>query len=168
MVFQFYSISRAVAADTCLKMQEGRIKKMDTHTHRHTHTQNNYCNPRCACTPRVNKYISCLAKAHRSSNFLVINCTFVTVLYNQASVFMQCTSGGSNVQIMNSLQQHLPAVWVMTTWGGDHEVGTLIRCIPSLVGHMGFSGQLLLSLISCMLVLLLYQLLCERSYWSCE
>ena len=26
-----------------------------THTHTHTHTQDNYCNPRCACTPRVNK-----------------------------------------------------------------------------------------------------------------
>ena len=22
--------------------------------YRHTHTQDNYCNPRCACTPRVN------------------------------------------------------------------------------------------------------------------
>ena len=29
----------------------------DTQTHRHTdtHTQNDYCNPRCACAPRVNK-----------------------------------------------------------------------------------------------------------------
>ena len=26
---------------------------MDTHTH--THTQDNYSNPCCACTPRVNK-----------------------------------------------------------------------------------------------------------------
>ena len=25
-----------------------------THTHTHTHTQDNYCNPRCACMPRVN------------------------------------------------------------------------------------------------------------------
>ena len=30
---------------------------VDTHTHTHTHTdrQNDYCNPRCACAPRVNK-----------------------------------------------------------------------------------------------------------------
>ena len=28
-----------------------------THTHTHTHTQDNYCNPRCACAPRVNKLI---------------------------------------------------------------------------------------------------------------
>ena len=27
-----------------------------THTHRHTDTQNDYCNPRCACAPRVNNY----------------------------------------------------------------------------------------------------------------
>ena len=27
---------------------------VDTHTHTHTHTQNDYCNPRCACAPRVN------------------------------------------------------------------------------------------------------------------
>ena len=26
----------------------------DTHTHTQTGTQNNYCNPRCACAPRVN------------------------------------------------------------------------------------------------------------------
>ena len=32
-----------------------RIACPDRHTHRHTHTQDNYCNPRCACTPRVNK-----------------------------------------------------------------------------------------------------------------
>ena len=29
---------------------------VDTHTHRHTdRQQTNYCNPRCACAPRVNK-----------------------------------------------------------------------------------------------------------------
>ena len=27
------------------------------HTHTHTHTQDDYCNPLCACTPRVNKAI---------------------------------------------------------------------------------------------------------------
>ena len=27
---------------------------MDTHTYTHTYTQDNYSNPRCACTPRVN------------------------------------------------------------------------------------------------------------------
>ena len=27
---------------------------VDTHTHTHTDTQNDYCNPRCACAPRVN------------------------------------------------------------------------------------------------------------------
>ena len=27
---------------------------MDTHTHIHTYTQDNYSNPRCACAPRVN------------------------------------------------------------------------------------------------------------------
>ena len=26
----------------------------DTHTHTHTHTRDNYCNPLCACAPRVN------------------------------------------------------------------------------------------------------------------
>ena len=28
-----------------------------THTHTHTHTQDNYCNPRCACVPRVKKLL---------------------------------------------------------------------------------------------------------------
>ena len=34
-----------------------RIGKMDTQTqtHRHTDTQNDYCNPHCACALRVNK-----------------------------------------------------------------------------------------------------------------
>ena len=27
---------------------------VDTHTHTQTDTQNDYCNPRCACAPRVN------------------------------------------------------------------------------------------------------------------
>ena len=27
------------------------------HTHRHTDTQNDYCNPRCACAPRVNNCV---------------------------------------------------------------------------------------------------------------
>ena len=27
----------------------------NTQTHRHTQTQTKYCNPRCACTPRVNE-----------------------------------------------------------------------------------------------------------------
>ena len=27
---------------------------VDTHMHTHTDTQNDYCNPRCACVPRVN------------------------------------------------------------------------------------------------------------------
>ena len=26
------------------------------HGDTHTHTQDNYCNPRCACVPRVNEY----------------------------------------------------------------------------------------------------------------
>jgi len=34
----------------CPKVQEGRIEKMDTHTH--TDTQDNYCNPRRTCVPR--------------------------------------------------------------------------------------------------------------------
>ena len=25
-----------------------------THSHTHTHTQDNYCNPRCTCVPKVN------------------------------------------------------------------------------------------------------------------
>ena len=29
---------------------------IQTHTHTHTHTWNNYCNRRCACTPKVNNY----------------------------------------------------------------------------------------------------------------
>ena len=29
----------------------------DRKTHTHTHTQSKYCNPHCACAPRVNKYI---------------------------------------------------------------------------------------------------------------
>ena len=28
----------------------------DRQTYRQTHTQDNYCNPRCACAPRVNEY----------------------------------------------------------------------------------------------------------------
>ena len=28
-----------------------------THTHTRTHTRDNYCNPLCACTPRVNKWV---------------------------------------------------------------------------------------------------------------
>ena len=39
----------------CLVACSGRIS-VDTHTHTHTHKdrQTNYCNPRCACVPRVN------------------------------------------------------------------------------------------------------------------
>ena len=29
----------------------------DTHTHTHTDTQAKYCNPRCACVPRVNHHV---------------------------------------------------------------------------------------------------------------
>ena len=32
-----------------------RIACADRHTYRHTHTRDNYCNPRCACAPRVNE-----------------------------------------------------------------------------------------------------------------
>ena len=32
---------------------------VDTHTNRQTDTQNDYCNPRCTCAPRVNKTIYC-------------------------------------------------------------------------------------------------------------
>ena len=35
-------------------MQEGRIEKTDTQTD----TQDNYCNSRCACAPRVKNYLT--------------------------------------------------------------------------------------------------------------
>ena len=39
-----------------------RIACADRQTDRHTHTQDNYCNPRCACAPRVNNAIDDLKK----------------------------------------------------------------------------------------------------------
>ena len=39
---------------------------LDTHTHTHTHTQDNYCNPLCACTPRVNN--NAVAAADNGNN----------------------------------------------------------------------------------------------------
>ena len=32
-----------------------RIACADRQTHTHTYIQDNYCNPRCACAPRVNE-----------------------------------------------------------------------------------------------------------------
>ena len=34
------------------------------HTHTHTDTQTKYCNPRCACAPRVNKNIRRAHEGH--------------------------------------------------------------------------------------------------------
>ena len=41
-----------------LVARTARIACADRHTYRHTHTRDNYCNPRCACAPRVNYYTS--------------------------------------------------------------------------------------------------------------
>ena len=40
----------------------------DRHTHTQTHTQNDYRNPRCACTPRVNNVMD----AEKENNYLLI------------------------------------------------------------------------------------------------
>ena len=48
------------------------------HTHTHTHTQTKYSNPRCACTPRVNKNVY---KVHRGLWSLVFALVVQTVQY---------------------------------------------------------------------------------------
>ena len=40
-------------------------------TNRHTDTQNDYCNPRCACAPRVNESVKKRAQSSRTLAFAV-------------------------------------------------------------------------------------------------
>ena len=54
MVFQFSALWPLIPLVGRLKAREGRIEKTDTQTH----TQNDYFNPRCACTLRVNDWIN--------------------------------------------------------------------------------------------------------------
>ena len=59
---------------------------VDTHTHTHTATQNDYCNPRCACAPRVNNTTSdsinsSIAQSHGNK---IINCKLGNQVVSQA------------------------------------------------------------------------------------
>ena len=69
--FYFYCIFHAVAADTS-RWTPKSARRQNTengHTDTHTDTQDNYCNPRHACTPRVNKYLAgvdCILYTQRS------------------------------------------------------------------------------------------------------
>ena len=63
---RFSKIGSFFRALVALKMLVSLISRLvacsarivvDRQTDRQTHTQNDYCNPRCACTPRVNNYL---------------------------------------------------------------------------------------------------------------
>ena len=45
---------------------------MSGHTYTHTYTQDNYSNPRCACAPRVNKYMQKAGEPENDAGFLII------------------------------------------------------------------------------------------------
>ena len=48
------SISVSCWTGNCARCQIRANRHPHTHTHTHPHTQPKYCNPRCACAPRVN------------------------------------------------------------------------------------------------------------------
>jgi len=52
--FQFYCIFCALATDTSHWMPKDAIRQNRENRHTHADTQDNYCNPRHACMPRVN------------------------------------------------------------------------------------------------------------------
>ena len=54
-----------VSLISCVVACSKRIET-DRQTDRHTDTQTKYCNPRCACVPRVNNVV--LASVHRSGS----------------------------------------------------------------------------------------------------
>ena len=49
-----------------------------THAHTHTHTRDNYCNPLCACAPRVTKlhdnFVLCIVPATKATNNVIVVC----------------------------------------------------------------------------------------------
>ena len=45
---------------------------MSGHTYTHTYTQDNYSSPRCACAPRVNKYMQKAGEPENDAGFLII------------------------------------------------------------------------------------------------
>ena len=46
---------------------------IQTHTHTHTHTRDNYCNPLCACAPRVNKGPLCYCNGQQYMESTITN-----------------------------------------------------------------------------------------------
>ena len=53
---QYFGIYMCVVAENYEQTDRHTHTHSHAHTDTHTHTWNNYSNPRCACTPRVNNY----------------------------------------------------------------------------------------------------------------
>ena len=51
--FLYHAVTLGTSWHHCAVAEN--IADRHTHTHTHTHTETKYCNPCCACMPRVNK-----------------------------------------------------------------------------------------------------------------
>ena len=111
-----------------LTARTARIACSDRHTYRqtHTHTRDNYCNPCCASTPRVNDVPSV---TQETSDHLLCVCAVisvclcpvgdVTIAGGMTFTVISDLSGGSHQFTLTSISIGGPATTV--TWTRDSE-----------------------------------------------
>ena len=110
MILPYLLNSNALATDTShwTPKSTRRQNRENGHTHTHTHTQDNYCNPRCACTPRVNNkhiFFKYLPPSHQpSSKYACVHyATMCLICYQTNNRRMQVLMG-------TVYCQHLPQI----------------------------------------------------------
>ena len=77
---------------------------MDTHTHIHTYTQDNYSNPRCTCTPRVNESYKQLSESALQTSSK----------YTSASLAVECEEYGTSADWKLLRNAHTHTMWLLS------------------------------------------------------